>query len=349
MLIYCKKMLLPVCLAFCMFAPQLTVDARRTANEPRRAAAKTAAKPAAKPAVKKQTIRYIIQNKRRYFSLRDVAACFDMLPGRTQTGPILFSRTGRVDFTDGKRTGKINKTTVTFFYPPVKKNGLDYISEHDYRKILEPALRKKLKRHTLKRIMIDPGHGGTDQGAPGPVAHEKVINLKIAQLLRKELLSYGFEVVMTRSGDQTVSLADRSALCKKHKADLYLSIHCKATTNKSVTGIETWLLAAQGGQSAKESTPKTKFDTGNKFDLHNFRLAYELQKGLKKTFPKSKDRGVKPSRFAVLRNATAPAVLLEVGFLSNNREGRSLATAKTQKLIVDGIIEGLTGYVEAIR
>ncbi len=296
-----------------------------------------------------RTIRYIVHEKRRYVNLKDVASCYGMLFGKTKKGPMMLAKGKRVEFTNKKRTGSINHTAVTFFYPPVEKNGTYYLSEPDFFKILDPALRKKLPRHLLKRIMLDPGHGGTDQGAPGPVKHEKDINLAIAKKLQKELLSYGFEVVMTRTGDQTVSLADRSALCKKHKADLYISIHCNAAANKSVTGIETWLLAAQGGKSAKENTMKTKADPGNKFDIYNFRLAYEIQRGMKKQFPESDDRGVKPSRFAVLRNATAPAVLMEVGFLSNAREGRALSTENVQNKIVSAVIEGLTGYVNTIR
>ncbi len=296
-----------------------------------------------------KVIRYIVQDGRRYVNLKDAAAGFGMLFGKTKTGPLLLAKGVRVALTDKKCAGSINHTAVTFFYPPIEKNGTYYLSEQDFFKILYPALRKKLPRHPLKRIMLDPGHGGTDRGAPGPVKHEKDINLAIALKLRQELLSYGFEVVMTRTGDETVSLAERSERCKKYKADLYISIHCNASTNKSVTGIETWLLAAQGGRSAKENTPKTKFDSGNEFDIHNFRLAYEVQRGMKKAFPESNDRGVKTSRFAVLRNASAPAILMEVGFLSNAKEGRALSTEKVQNKIVEAVIEGLTNYVNTIR
>ena len=77
--------------------------------------------------------------------------------------------------------------------------------------------------------------------------------------------------------------------------------------------------------------------------------AYEIQKGMMKQFPSSSDRGVKPSRFYVLRHASCPSLLMEVGFLSNNREGKSLATAATQDKIVKAIIDGMIGYTTALR
>ncbi|MBO5959869.1 MAG: N-acetylmuramoyl-L-alanine amidase, partial [Lentisphaeria bacterium] len=141
----------------------------------------------------------------------------------------------------------------------------------------------------------------------------------------------------------------RTAMCAKYKPDLFLSIHCNAVENKSVTGIETWYLGAQGGASAHGNTVKTAKDRGNDFDEYSMRAAYEFQKGMMKQFPASPDRGVKPSRFYVLRHASSPAILMEVGFISNNKEGRSLATNATQDKIVKAIIDGMIGYTGALR
>jgi len=238
---------------------------------------------------------------------------------------------------------------VTFLFSPIEKNGVVYISEMDFLKVLDPALRRKLPRHKLKRIMIDPGHGGTDKGAPGPGVNEKDVNLQIAHQLAARLRSYGFEILMTRTTDMTLPLQNRTDYCAKYQPDLFISLHCNASTNKSVTGIETWLLAPCGGQSAQENTPKATLDPGNKFDRYNFRLAFEIHKAMMTTFPKSVDRGVKASRFFVLRNATAPAVLMEVGFISNYAEGKTLAAVATQKKIVEAIVLGLSEYVNVIR
>lgn len=147
--------------------------------------------------------------------------------------------------------------------------------------------------------MIDPGHGGTDNGAPGPIFPEKILTLQMAHRLRTKLLGYGFEVIMTRTTDKKLELKDRTDMCEKVKPDLFISIHCNASPNKSVTGIETWLVAPYGGPSAQENKPKTTLDKGNQFDRYNFRLAYEIQKGMLKMFPERVDRGVKPSRFFV--------------------------------------------------
>ena len=304
---------------------------------------------AAKTEKKQRPIRYILHQKQRYVDLRDVADFYGMLLGKTATGPVLFSKKSRVDLLVGKRDARINNITVTLLFPTIRKDDVVYISELDFIKVLDPSLRQKLPRLALKRIMIDPGHGGTDKGAPGPGVNEKDVNLQLAHQLAVRLRAFGFEILMTRTADDTVALKDRADFCEKYKPDMYLSIHCNASPSKSVTGIETWLLAPKGGQSAQESTPKTTFDKGNKFDHYNFRLAYEIQKAMMKTFPKRVDRGVKHSRFFVLRHATAPAVLMEVGFISNYAEGKSLAAAATQKKIIDAIILGLTGYVNVIR
>lgn len=294
-------------------------------------------------------IRVITHNKVRYVNLQDVAKHYGLKLRILKEGPILYSQSQRVVFLNGKRSGAINNIAVTFYQPPLYKNGNHYISELDHVKLLYPILAPKLPYKRVLRVMIDAGHGGKDRGAAGPAQHEKVITLQIAKKLEKALKSYGFEVIMTRTRDKDLSLDERAALCEKYKPDLFISIHCNSVENKSVTGIETWYIGAQGGASAHGEKVKNEKDKGNNFDPYNVRIAYEIQKGMMKQFPSSSDRGVKPSRFYVLRHASCPSVLMEVGFLSNNREGKSLATAATQDKIVKAIIDGMIGYTTALR
>ena len=294
-------------------------------------------------------IRIISHNKIRYVNLQDVAAHYGLKLRILKEGPMLYSQQQRVVFLNGKRSGTINNIAVTFYQPPLYKNGKHYISELDHVKLLYPILAPKLPYKRVLKVMIDAGHGGKDRGAAGPVQHEKVITLQIAKKLEKALKSYGFEVIMTRSWDKDLSLDERTALCEKYKPDLFISIHCNSVDNKSVTGIETWYIGAQGGASAHGEKVKNEKDKGNNFDPYNVRIAYEIQKGMMKKFPSSSDRGVKPSRFYVLRHASCPSLLMEVGFLSNNREGKSLATAATQDKIVKAVIDGMIGYTTALR
>ena len=294
-------------------------------------------------------IRIITHEKVRYVNLQDVAAHYGLKLRILKEGPLLFSKNQRIVFQNGKRSGTINNIAVTFYQPPLSKNGNHYISELDHVKLLYPVLAPKLPYRRVLKIMIDPGHGGKDRGAAGPVQHEKVITLQIARKLEKALKSYGFEVIMTRTQDKDLSLEARADLCEKYKPDLFLSIHCNSVENKSVTGIETWYIGAQGGASAHGNKIKHAKDRGNAFDPYNVRISYEVQKGMMKQFPSSFDRGVKPSRFFVLRHASYPSLLMEVGFISNKIEGKSLATGATQDKIVKAIIDGMIGYTTALR
>lgn len=294
-------------------------------------------------------IRTITHNRIRYVNLQDVAKHYGLRIKDAKEGPLLYSKSSRVVFLNGKRSGSINNIAVTFYHPPLFKNGRFYISELDHVKLIYPILAPKLPYRRVLTVMIDAGHGGKDRGAAGPVQHEKVITLQLAKRLEKALKSYGFRVIMTRSWDQDLSLEARADLCKKHKPDLFISIHCNAVENKSVTGIETWYIGAQGGSSAHGGKPKTEKDNGNNFDPYNVRIAYEIQKGMMKQFPASNDRGVKPSRFYVLRHASCPSVLMEVGFISNNKEGRLLTTAAAQDKIIKAVIDGMIGYTTALR
>lgn len=314
-------------------------------------AAPTDSKSSAKVSSKNapRQIRYIVYDKRKYVNLQDVAAFYGMYLGVTRNGVMLFSKWHRIEFINGKRAGAIDNQNVMFLFPLLVRNGKRYISELDFIRVIDSAIRRKLPRRKLKRIVIDPGHGGKDKGAPGAHALEKQINLQIAIRLRNKLRSYGFEVLMTRSSDLTLPLESRAVFCKKYRPDLFLSIHCNASTTKSVSGIETWLLAPVGGPSSQESKPKMTVDPGNSFDKYNYRLAFEIQKAMMRNFPRSVNRGVKHSRFFVLRNANAPAVLMEVGFLSNYAEGKRLTSPVVQNLIVNAIISGLSNYVKTIR
>lgn len=294
-------------------------------------------------------IRYINSCGRRYVNLRDVAVFYGLSFHPAEKGVLLYSASNRIELSTIRRGGVINRTAVTFFFPVLEKDGGLYLSELDFLKILDPAIRKKLPRHRLRRIVIDPGHGGKDSGAKGPVLDEKQISLQIALRLRSRLAACGFEVLLTRISDTFPSLEDRVEFCRKYRPDLFISIHCNASATRSATGIETWYLAPKGAPSAQENTPKASADAGNRFDYYNFRLAFEIQEALRMEFPDRLDRGVKPSRFYVLRYASSPAILIETGFLSNYTEGRSLATKSVQERTVNAIVNGLAGYINTIR
>ena len=153
---------------------------------------------------------------------------------------------------------------------------------------------------------------------------------------------------MTRTGDTYPTLQDRAALCKKHKPDLFISIHCNAATSKTPAGIETYRVVPVGGTETKGSKVKTEKQSANEFDANNSRLAFEIQKALVAATGAS-DRGIRHQAIYVIANATCPAVLIEVGYLSNEAEVKKIASPEYQNKIVSGILAGLAAYGSFLR
>ena len=301
------------------------------------------------PKAKVRPIRFIFYSGIRYVLLYDVADYYRLAATFTTKGVTLYSKTRRIEMSYTRREGSINGVKTYFLAPVLYLDKKPYITESDFLKVIDPVFRTKLyRKHPLRTIMIDPGHGGSDPGAPGPVLSEKQINLIIGLKLKKALERLGFKVIMTRSGDTFPSLSARSSLCKLRKPDLYISIHCNSAGNRTVKGVETYLMTPTGCASTADKTAGNQSYPGNAFDSNNERLAYEIQKALLK-YTTGADRGVRHARFAVLRGATCPAVLVECGFLSNLSEGRKLATNDYQNRIVAGILTGIARYSRAVQ
>lgn len=165
----------------------------------------------------------------------------------------------------------------------------------------------------MKKIFIDPGHGGTDPGAIGHII-EKEFNLLIAKNVIEKLKEYSCEVYTSRTTDTTVSLGDRVALSNKNKCDVFVSIHCNSAESKAATGFESF---SYTGNSTLQK------------NVHN-----EIMKGLK-----LKDRGMKSSNFYVLKNTSSKAILIELGFVNNAEDCRVLKSSVSK--IVDGIVRGI--------
>jgi len=198
---------------------------------------KTESKTADKP----KLIRYAFLNGTRYVNLHDVASFYGMMLHQYMKFIILKNKKHQVQFFLKSRKVILDSVQITFHFPMEKKNGSWYISELDFRTILNPISRQKLSvRSSLKTIMIDAGHGGKDSGAKGLIKNEKTINLEIAKKLSGKLEAMGFKVYLTRSNDIYPTLPERSAVCQKLKADLFISIHCNSHTKKNVSGIETF-------------------------------------------------------------------------------------------------------------
>jgi N-acetylmuramoyl-L-alanine amidase len=153
---------------------------------------------------------------------------------------------------------------------------------------------------------------------------------------------------MTRDRDRFISLEQRPEYARKMHADIFISIHANSAGKTYVNGIETFSATPAGAASTHDLKPGYKRENGNSFDKNNSRLAYEIHKSLiRKT--KAVDRGVKKARFLVIREAKSPAVLLELGFLSNPLEERALGRSAYQKAMADAIAEGVVNYHKALK
>lgn len=171
--------------------------------------------------------------------------------------------------------------------------------------------------------MIDPGHGGSDPGAVGQNGlREKDVNLSVARMLKTFLEEAGYEVRLTRNGDEYVSLLDRCRKANNWGSDLFISVHCNAASNPKALGIETYHF------------PKS---TDGK------RLAKEIQASLITTTAR-KDRGIKEAQYQVLKGTAMPAVLVELGFVSNEEEENLLRDLAFQDICARAIAHGIKEY-----
>jgi len=169
----------------------------------------------------------------------------------------------------------------------------------------------------IKTIVVDPGHGGQDNGAAYGYAEEDDINLSVAYLLRCAMQQKGFEVRMTRESDIYVSLESRCNFANALGANLFISIHCDAWHQETVKGISThvWRDA--------DSTTKG--------------IASKIHRALTDRFPDHSNRGLKSSGFYVLRNTSMPALLIECEFLSNPDTREFLHEPENQFAIANAI------------
>lgn len=228
----------------------------------------------------------------------------------------------------------------------------------------------KPKVPKVRRIVIDPGHGGNDPGAVGPdgVKEKDVvlaIGLKLARKIKEET---GIEAVMTRSTDVFIPLEERTAIANKVNADLFVSIHANAALNKAVSGIETYYLnLAKTDKAARVAARENNISLAKVshlqkilFDLmanhkinDSARMAEEVQKALHarvaKKYQGTRNLGVKQGPFYVLVGATMPSILVETAFISNEHEAELLIDRDFQDTASTGILDGIRNYIKTLR
>ena len=220
----------------------------------------------------------------------------------------------------------------------------------------------------IRRIMLDPGHGGHDPGAIGPGGvREKDVVLDVARRLREKLVARGLDVQMTRDDDTFIPLTGRARLANERRADLFLSLHANSSRNRRVYGVEAYYLREQADGSAwayaaaGELPPPvdegllagpSRTLTAIVWDLRHTesrREAVELGMRLCRSLREqmqTRSRGVRGARFQVLRTAAMPALLLEIGYLTNREEEAHLGDPAYRDAMAESLASGLLQYVQ---
>jgi N-acetylmuramoyl-L-alanine amidase len=221
----------------------------------------------------------------------------------------------------------------------------------------------------IGRVVIDPGHGGHDQGTEGPHGLlEKELVLDVAMRVGKLVEDrMGAEVIYTRTDDTFIPLEGRTALANEKKADLFLSIHANSSPAPRISGMETYYLNFAASKDAADLAARENAtsqhsifdlqDIVQKITLHDkaeesHEFASRLQTALfafsAKNFPAEKNRGVKKAPFVVLIGATMPSVLAEIGFLSNTREESLLKKPDYRQKLAEALFRGISRYAETL-
>ena len=184
-------------------------------------------------------------------------------------------------------------------------------------------------------IVVDPGHGGIDGGAAAYGRVEKAVTLPIGLDLSALLRGAGARVILTRSSDRFVSLADRVAIANAAGGDAFVSIHANALSDPGYAGVTTFYGASSGFVTGVRRTPGLV--TASRILATDVEAATQARTG-------EIDRGVQSADYYVLGNSHMPTVLIETGFITNPAEGQRLTTPAYQEALAAGIAAGLAQF-----
>jgi N-acetylmuramoyl-L-alanine amidase len=176
---------------------------------------------------------------------------------------------------------------------------------------------------SFRTVVIDPGHGGHDNGGQWGKVYEKHLALDTATRLEANLKRMGFKTVMTRRSDYFVTRPQRVAIGNSYRDAIFVCVHFNYTWKEQANGVETYYYSAAGQQ-----------------------LAQYVQQSLVR-HTRTMDRQAKFARFDVIRNSTLPAILVEGGFVSNEQERERMKSGPFREAIARGVAEGVLRYSRA--
>lgn len=256
-----------------------------------------------------------------------------------------------------------------------------YVLENPFRIVLDvhqpssvevpmPTMARPRDLPGLRTIVIDPGHGGTETGAIGPSGiQEKELTLTLARDLEARLEQFGIHVILTRNEDANVPHDNRTAIANQNKADLFISIHLNSSLGSGAYGTETYFLSAEAtdataaraaaaentdAEPAPEQTPADPqamedlqlilWDLAQSHHMAESQRFAKLVQGELNQALQLRDRGVKQAPFRVLMGAAMPAVLVELGFLSNPDEEKKLQDPEYRGALISALARAVQRY-----
>ena len=256
--------------------------------------------------------------------------------------------TNRLRLFPGLRRTEYNGVAVWLHAPTeaVDTNALT-LDKTDIDGVLLPILQPPPPpKHRQMRVMLDPGHGGEDGGASATNRKllEKDLVLDLAIRIGEKLKAAGMAVAFTRRDDTFLSLSERAETATVWRADALVSLHANFAINPLACGRETYVLPVAGyeptgGASSLSTLPRL----GNNHDVLNNLLGFCIHRQLPGRLH-ADDRGLRRARFQVLRQAPCPAALVEIGFLSNAKEAKLLASGWYRDRLARAIAAGLIDF-----
>ena len=279
---------------------------------------------------------------RDYVTLRNVADFYELGDYRRVSNTLtLGTPTRSLLGTVGSNEFYINNLKFILSYPIEQVNGQAIISRMDLTKVIEPVLRPSRIRDAavIDSVVLDPGHGGYDNGAMSVWGCEKNYALDVAWRTKALLEAVGLRVYMTRTRDEFVPLEERVRFANAHPRALFIAIHFNSG-GPDANGIETYTLAPRGVPSMAADGPMLsdlRPCAGNVCDAENMALACATHASLKR------------ARFVVIRDIDIPGVLVEGGFLSNPGDARLIATPLYRQEEAQCIAIAVRNYRNAVN
>jgi len=220
--------------------------------------------------------------------------------------------------------GRVATVSGILFVPEQLSPRIKAVLRKPARRVAKRANRRKPSKRRLGLVVIDPGHGGRDPGAISVLrTREKDVNLAVARKVSSYLAKRGVKVIMTRSDDRFIELNERAAIANRAQANLFVSIHADSCHNRSARGSTIYI-----ANSASSATRRA----GRLFNRRLSRVTVY-------------DKGIRTAGFRVLVRTSCPAVLVELGYLSNRSDAKMLADPAYQKRLAEALADSVVEFL----